>query len=232
MHKLYKNLALTIMAALAIAVVATNARAQNAINLNSDSGGTALTFTGNGAGTDTMTVGGCVLGASCVTAGAESSGIFGNNTGYYELDFSAASPITITSTGGGNFSVAQNGNHPIAFQFNAAADMTGTNFLSGNLQLVSLQQTANTLTGSFNENLVANLTNLTGSLASLFGPAGAIGRINIEFTSSVDLATLGAGGATAYISASDITPTPEPSSIALLGSGLLAVGGYLRRRLA
>jgi len=185
-----------------------------------------------------MTVGSCSLGTSCVTAGAESSGIFGNNTGFYELDFSAASPITITSTGGGNFSVAQNGNNPIAFQFNSAALMTGTNFLSGNLQLVSLQQTANTSTGSFNENLVANLTNLSGSLASLFGPpgSGAIGRINIEFTSSVDLSLLGGLGqpttATAFVSASDITPTPEPSSIALLGSGLLALGGYLRRRLA
>jgi len=178
-----------------------------------------------------MTVGSCTLGASCVTSGAESSGIFGNNAGFYELDFSAASPITITSTGGGNFSVAQNGNNPIAFQFNSLADMTGTNFLSGNLQLLSLQQTANTSTGSFNENLTANLTGLGGSLANLFGPSGAIGRINIEFTSSVDLATLGTAGATAYISASDITPTPEPSSIALLGSGLLAIGGYLRRRL-
>jgi PEP-CTERM motif len=233
MHNMFKKVLLMSVAVLLMAMVATNAGAQNVINLNSDYGVTPLTFTaGGGIGQSVMTVGSCTLGLACVTAGASSSGIFGTNVGFYSLSFAAASPITITSTGNGNFSVAQNGNNSIGFQFYSLANMTGTDFLTGNLQLLSMQQTANSQTGSFDEHLAANLTGLGGSLASFFSPAGGIARINVEFTSAVNLAMLSGGTATGYVSASDITPTPEPSSIALLGSGLLAIGGYLRRRLA
>jgi hypothetical protein len=103
--------------------------------------------------------------------------------------------------------------------------------LSGTLNLVDLSQTFNS--GSIDNVLVANLTGLSGALASSFGGTGTV-QVTIDLTGVGFLPTLAAPSSLAPISHGSITPTsptPEPASLLLLGSGLLSIGGLLRRRI-
>ena len=104
-----------------------------------------------------------------------------------------------------------------------------TTLLSGDLQLVSLAQTGKT--GTFNYDLIANLTSLGGIDASLVGSAAEL-AISIDFNSTTDLSTLTGTTNTLLgkISSGEIEETPEAASMVLVGSGLILLGGLVRRR--
>jgi hypothetical protein len=113
----------------------------------------------------------------------------------------------------------------------------GSDTLSGVLSLISLDQFAKPL-GQFNENLVANLniTSATGVLAAFFGGSQGAVTVQVDINGNTDLTALagaGSGSTTGGFSGAEIfpAPTPEPSSLLLLGSGILSFGGFLRRRI-
>ncbi|MGH9665218.1 MAG: PEP-CTERM sorting domain-containing protein [Bryobacteraceae bacterium] len=111
----------------------------------------------------------------------------------------------------------------------------GGALLTGNLNLQTVVQVPNTLTAVFDHNS-NTLTNLGGSLAPLFGPAGGIIDWTVAFNGGTDLSTLlsqtqgGARQISGVMSSGEIVPTPEPGSLVLIGSGLVLAGGLLRKR--
>jgi hypothetical protein len=207
-------LALSVLALLT--TVVSTATAQNQITL----GGTAansLTFTGEGSGNWTLSFAGGSLSGMAFGTGTLASG-----PDPYTISQSGAT-VTGTYLGSDSWSIAQSG--PLAFCYGGCG---ASALLTGNLQLVSLAQTKST--GTFNESLSANLTSLGGSLASLFGTAGVL-SITIDFATPTDLATLPPGGTLgANVSSGELFPSPEPASMVLVGSGLILLGGLVRRR--
>jgi hypothetical protein len=118
----------------------------------------------------------------------------------------------------------------VTFSFGTAGAL-----LTGNLNLQTVVQVPNTLTAVFDHNS-NTLTNLGGSLAPLFGPAGGIVDWTVAFDGPTDLTTLLTRGGqvqtSGFMSSGEIVPTPEPGSMLLIGSGLVLAGGLLRRRKA
>jgi len=192
------------------------ATAQNEITL----GGTtanSLTFTGEGSGNWTLTFAGGALSGMAFGTGTLSSG-----PAPYTI---SQSGVTITGTylGSETWSIAQSGSLDFCYGGCGSGAL-----LTGDLQLVSLAQTGST--GTFNHLLAANLTNLGGSLAGLLGNAGVL-SITIDFSSTTDLASLPPGATLgANVSSGEIFPSPEPESMILVGSGLILLGGLVRRR--
>src|SRR5437868_10376133 len=150
----------SVIAALAVAValLVGIANAQDQITLNGTASG-AITFTGAGAGTGgsnlTMSLGSCSLGAHCITGTATGTGALGS-TGTYEL---SGGPLSLTSVSAGSWNVSG--------ILNFAYFNGGTNLLSGTLNLLNFTQVGSL--GLFNDTLTANLTGLSGSLASSIG---------------------------------------------------------------
>ena len=203
-----------------LVLLAGMASAQDQITLNGTASG-AITFTGAGSGSGgsnlTMSLGSCTLGSHCITGTATGTGSL-SSTGSYEL---SGGPLSLTSVSPGSWNVSG--------ILNFAYFNGGTNLLSGTLNLLNFTQVGSL--GLFNDTLTANLTGLSGSLASSIG-SSAITDITIVIRNGVNLSGLGNGAnASASISSGEIfLPTPEPGSMVLFGSGLVAVGSMLRRR--
>lgn len=136
--------------------------------------------------------------------------------------------LTMTQEGSGLWLL--NSPDVVTFSFG-----TGGSLLMGNINLQTVVQVPNTLTAVFDHNS-NTLTNLSGSLAPLFGPSGGIIDWTVAFGGSTDLSTLlsqTTGGPTqisGMFSSGEIVPTPEPGSLALIGSGLIFAGAILRKR--
>ena len=180
---------------------------------------TNFVFTGNGTGVVAISL----QSGTAMTGTATATGNFvgASDSGTYTLNFATAMPIVATFNGT-SFGVVQNG--PITFSYVSA----GGDTLFGDLQLVGLQQVGSL--GVFNQNLAANLTNVSGTLASSLPNGTGIMDITIRLASGVDLSTLN-GTSIGQFSTGELTPTPEPASLLLLGGGLLTLGGAVRRKL-
>ena len=208
----------TILVLSAVAILATVASTAKAdvtqITLGPSASG-SITFTGDGSGGFSIS-----LTPDPLTGTAWGTGDVASGPVPYTVTQGNSNSVTGTSTGADSWAIGQSS--PFAFNY-------GAGLLTGNLQLLDITQISNV--GVTNTALVANLSNLDGSLASNFTPAGGILSITIDLSTAASLASLGKGATeTARISSGELFPTPEPGTLALLGSGILALGGYVRRK--
>jgi|GEM_PF-3554806 len=214
--------------ALVLGVGAMTASAQTSITLGFGTGDSVI-FTSNGNGSSaSVKAGSCSVGGNCISG--QTTGISPNGTNatgkYYALDFTPAA-ITVTKSGGG-FTLSQTGS--IAFTMGTASG--GSDLLTGTLTLVSFGTVGST--GVFNDSFVANLVITGGSWASQYSAAGGIIQLVINVSSGQVTTVIGqpAGSTlTSTYSKGSLDPTPEPASMLLFGTGILLIGGIVRRRL-
>jgi hypothetical protein len=184
----------------------------------------SIQFTGTGSGANVAFLGTC--GANACTTGT--AGIGFSMPGSFEMDYNAATPLIISNTLGSNGYLMSGA---VNFSF-ALTDGTGS--LTGTITFSAFSDGSTTpsFRGSF------TTTSVTGSLTSLFGPGTLDGVVFTVQTngSAVDTIFGNNGQVLARPYSGNVPapaappPVPEPASIALLGSGLLALGGTLKRR--
>jgi hypothetical protein len=220
---------------IAVLVVATavGAAAQTQVTLESSSSGQTINFSAPGAGmpiamgfTGSCSVPG-VGGASACLSGAGSfqnppaSDVGGN---YYM--WMTGGGASLTQISAGNYSVNMNSS-TFNFLWSASnGSVGGTIALTGATQVPGFPQVF------FVGNL--DITSASGAYGSLF--PGNNNNLDVTFylnTGTLNLDSLWANGGTAsgYLSSGEVVPViPEPASMALLGSGLLAAGSMFRLR--
>ena len=206
-----------LMIALALSVVAftfgsMNVLAQTGLTLGSNSSG-AVTFS---AGGSSMSVGSGIDGS--VAGNGALSGV----TGTYSI---TGGPVALTLVSSVPSVFAEyNASGTFGFDVTSGA----TTLLKGTLSLVQLVQVFST--GVTNPTLDVDLT-LTGGTLTLPGEPFSndlgISQIMLNLSGLGFLPTSSGGGA--RLSSGTIDPTPEPVSMLLFGSGLLAVGVFARR---
>jgi hypothetical protein len=201
--------------------------------------GQDITFSGQGAGTDTVgvTFGSC-SGNSCTLTGtaAGSGGLLSSAS--FTLT-SAPGAIVLTPTGtAGQFAASGQAQLTLTGSANGA---TGT-LLTGTLNLVNFSQMplaangSGSVIGTFNQSaggsVADNFTITGGLLANLFTSAGGVLQVNVQLASPTSIALL--EGTSASLSAglvsTSLTPTPEPAPLLLWAAGLALLALVGRRR--
>jgi hypothetical protein len=143
---------------------------------------------------------------------------------------SETSPILMTYMGGGLYSAASGSG-----AFDIALAM-GSFTLDGILSIQNLSVSTNS--GTFNTTVNANFDITGGSYCSepgaVCGPGAGYGKVVLTIGAMVPpIPNGGLGGlspSSIVIPAGNLAATPEPTSMLLFGSGLLVLGGVLRRR--
>lgn len=113
--------------------------------------------------------------------------------------------------------------------FDLGSTKGGSQLLTGFLTLLDIAQSGNT--GTTNNNLVVDLTITGGSLASKFAGLGAVVQLtlNLKGLNIFNLTTVGH----AQISTGSVNPLlSEPSSLSMLGLGLISLAGVIRRNVS
>ena len=211
---------LTIAAVVAIGLMIgpASAAAQSQITLGGST--TSVIFQGTSStSTLAVTLGGCSKAGACTIGGqAFGTGSLTSGPAPYAITSTLGTiTLTLVNAAAGLWDFAQSSK--IGFGYGP-----GGSLLTGTLQLVNLSQTP-----GFNLAVAnADLTVTGGSLASVL-QAGLI-DVTIRFGCKTNLESmLGTNGhLNGKISSGELVPTPEPSSMLLLGSGLLAAGSMLR----
>ncbi|MGH9472357.1 MAG: PEP-CTERM sorting domain-containing protein [Terriglobales bacterium] len=213
-----------------LAFLGTAAMAQSSITLDGGAG-QHVVFSGQGSGTANIGVslGTCNMKGDCTLSGTGTGSGSLSSSGSFTLD-SAANSIMLTSNGHGGYSASATA--PIDFTLTGSGH-TGT-LLTGTLNLLNFTQASGSSQGTFNTNLAANLSLTGGSLANVFTANNGILNLNVSLPASFNVSTVVGTNMSlaATLSASGaggVSPTPEPSTLALMGVGLLALGFGLRR---
>ncbi len=217
---------------MAITFGTVSAGAQTQISLGPIQGNSNINFVGTGANTATMTFGICPTTGACSLTTQDQLIVGGLNVGGFStsspsLSTSSTASFALATLNGANWTVA---GPSMTYNFNGAAgtlngtvvwDQVNTN---GSADLVGTLL-VNSVSGTLATYFTAGDTS-----AAKFGAGYPSGGNSLE-------GIFGAGGtgrATASINeggAFSPSPTPEPSTILLFGTGLLGLGGILRRRL-
>jgi PEP-CTERM motif len=157
-------------------------------------------------------------------------GLFLGNNGFYTL---AGGGVTGTLASLPSCIVCQwtlSGN--LGFNFGSAPG--GSDLLDGTFTLLSMTQKANVNGVGFNQMVKVNFSATGGTLQKYFDPSGkGFITLNLKFTTVNTIQSINPGpGSSRFGLVVDgtVTPTPEPGTMALLGSGVLFVGGFLRKK--
>jgi len=209
------------------------ASAQSSIVLQGGAG-QSVVFKGQGSGTSDIGVnlGSCSMSGTCTLSGSGTGSGALASSGNFTLT-SKANSILLTSNGSGGYSASASA--PIDFSLSGSANgQTGT-LLSGALNLLNFTQASGSNKGEFNTNLAANLNLTGGLLANVFTSSGGVLSLDVQFPTKVNVSTLvgtnlSLASTLSASGAGAISPTPEPSSLALMGAGLLVLGACLRLR--
>jgi hypothetical protein len=226
-----KKLLLPVLALAVIAVMVQTASAQATIDLGKSTSG-LIQFLALGSNGSSVELNTCskVHNGVCTSGGLQGSGSslgFGGVSGFYTI---TGGGITGTLNSSGCTTCVWTLTGP-ALNFAFGTSPGGNNLLQGTFTLHSLTQTTNANGASFNQALEVNFTATGGSLKSYFdGGQGTI-SIDVQFTTAKSLLTLPKGASRfGWVAEGDVTANPEPGTMALLGSGILIVGGLLRRK--
>ena len=198
------------------------AGAQTQITIGPSTGG-SVEFTNEGVGTAAISfLGSCGANANCVHGDA----YIGSSAGSYDMWITGNNPLLTATSSPDVFAVNMNGG-TLNFSFSV-----GSSSITGTIQLTTLKD------GTDAPQILGTLTvsSATGVFAALW-KAGNI--VPLDLTISLPqgnpfvgtVVNGGAKGTNGTVSSGEIISAPEPTSIALIGSGLLAVGTMLKRRL-
>lgn len=179
------------------------AQAQTSIALT-DSGSTMLSFSGRGTGSLTADLGTCGL-FSCWLSGAAAGAT--SDAQVTGTALSVAGPASLLGAAGSmRTPTALAGSLPVP------TGSGGTVLFTGDLSSLSVDQPPSSADG---------FTQMSG------GVTGAVGNISLSGAVGANLA-----GVAGYGGSGSAPIVPEPASMILFGSGLLLLGGVLRRRSA
>jgi len=209
-----------------LAMASASGRAQTSIQLQSSIG--TISFTSVPGNTAAATI---VLGSLCSSAcTASGTGGAAGTSGLYSMTGGGTVTMTDVLSGGSptnTWDVTQTA--PIVFCYSSAAACTGTVFLEANLELATFNQPGTN--GTFAGSLGVTGGTLSGSAFGSFATIDFATVEGINFSSLADKSGITAWQETGVpISSGQVDPTPEPATIALLGSGFLAAGAVLRSR--
>jgi len=182
-----------------------------------------VTLVTNGSGGATVTLGSCSGGTCTLSGTAFGTGALSSGPAAYSITTASTNSITM-SWNGSIWNVSQS--DPIYFCYGGSGSCDGS-LLTGTLTLGTFGQAGQT--GTFNTQLTGNLAITGGSLASLFPNNLGMLSFTVDLPNATDLST-SEGQFAGSISSGELKPTPEPATLGLLGSGLMLLGGAIRRR--
>ena len=216
-------------------VIAGTANAQvTQILLGNGLANNGVTFSGTGSGATIAFVGTC--GTSCIQGQATFDPAVGTEVfGSFQMWITGGTPtLTGTTTGLSSYNVSMNGSTiNFLFSMNSGADT-----LQGTLSYVTIGN-AGQNTPSFNGTFTAGSTAGTtlGSIWNDGTTSAAVFTLNTGTNPILNTIVGKTGSSTGVPYSGDVPapappPVPEPTTIAMLGSGLLALGGTLKRHLS